>query len=270
LEFVCLCDLVTERTDKQPLWDGPFCGAFFTTSANKTPFVGLAFKGTNPFQFREVAVDYTYQLQQASDKYLEQNFVSTGVYTGLFGTFKDGSIPFDVIQSEVELLARSLSNYTGPVLTHVIGHSLGGSYAQLCFAQMLIDANVQPPKDISFTIGDQYSFGAPRVGNEDWAKANATWIAVQRGSTWRIVNNKDIVPQVPPTKLKPDQLDFYHTDNGKRIFKYHAPENIASEIGGPPPPPFSVNSFKDLVNAAIDCEHHREYQNGRSGSKYAN
>ena len=258
LDFVCLCDLVTEAPDQEPLWDGPICGAFFTTSANKTPFVGLAFKGTNPFQFREVAVDYNYQLQQASAQYLEQNFVSAGVYTGLFGTFKDGNVPFDVIQSELQLVARSLPNYTEPVSTHVTGHSLGGSYTQLCFAQMLVDANARPPKDFSFAIGDQYSFGAPRVGNEDWAKANATWIAAQRGSIWRIVNNKDIVPQVPATMLKPDQLDFYHVDNGKRISKNHVPENIPSEIGSPPPPPYSIKTFKDLVNAVIQGGDHRE------------
>ena len=87
LGFVNLCGLVTQHPDGHVDWDGPYCGAFVTTTAQQDkPFIGVAFKGTNPLQPREVAVDYNYQLFPASPHYLGGNQVSQGVYTGLFVT----------------------------------------------------------------------------------------------------------------------------------------------------------------------------------------
>ena len=68
MDFTILCDLVDQSPDKQPDWDGPFCGAFFTTTAQETaPFISIAFKGTKPTRKPEVQVDYNYD-QVTGDK----------------------------------------------------------------------------------------------------------------------------------------------------------------------------------------------------------
>jgi hypothetical protein len=254
LDFLCLTDLVTKSPDGHPFWDGPFCGAFFTTAAQTKPFIGVAFKGTNPLQIREDLVDLNYELQPAAP-YLDDVSVSTGVFTGLFKTFSSYGVPYDIILGHLKELAPKLPNVRGPVRTHVTGHSLGGSYSSLCYAQLLIDVL---PAGSEIVMGDEYTFGSPRVGNEMWAANCVRLVDVQPGSSWRIVNNEDIVPQVPPTELMPSQVDFYHVNNGYQIFSKKSPVPIPSEIGGPPPPVYQLRSLRDLIEAVRDSVYHRE------------
>ncbi|WJG35494.1 uncharacterized protein FOBCDRAFT_275206 [Fusarium oxysporum Fo47] len=67
-------------------------------------------------------------------------------------------------------------------------------------------------------MGDEYTFGAPRV--------------------WRIANSDDIVPQ------------------GVTIFNDKAPQDIASEINGPPPPGRKFTSWKEFKRDVIDAGPH--------------
>jgi hypothetical protein len=65
MKFMQICDLPRQGFEEQPKWSGPYCGAFYTTDAQRsTPFIGLAFKGTSPFNLREILVDKNYQLVQ--------------------------------------------------------------------------------------------------------------------------------------------------------------------------------------------------------------
>lgn len=65
MKFMQICDLPRQGFEEQPKWSGPYCGAFYTTEAQRsTPFIGLAFKGTSPFKLREILVDKNYQLVQ--------------------------------------------------------------------------------------------------------------------------------------------------------------------------------------------------------------
>lgn len=74
-----------ETLEDRPDLGGPYCEIFVTTEEQKdATFIGLAFKGTNPSNLHEVAVDYNYQLY-TPEKYLGGNLVSFGVFTGLFG-----------------------------------------------------------------------------------------------------------------------------------------------------------------------------------------
>ena len=131
--FVVLCDLVDQYPKDHPAWDGPFCGAFFTTAKQKrTPFIGLTFKGTKPTKLAEVLIDYNYD--QHTGAYLDGTHCSIGVYTGLFGQFdQPNDPPYKNILSETKRLAQDLPNSLGhPVRVHVTGHSLGGSYSSFC------------------------------------------------------------------------------------------------------------------------------------------
>lgn len=57
MRFFPVCDLIDRSPDGQPRWDGPYCGIFHTTEEQgDKPFFGLAFKGTNPMNFKDWAV----------------------------------------------------------------------------------------------------------------------------------------------------------------------------------------------------------------------
>lgn len=84
------------------------------------------------------------------------------------------------------------------VRTQVMGHSLDGAYSSFCYAQMLIDDAKLTQERIQ--MGDEYTLGCPHVGSNDW---NQYLMSRKEGQSWRIVNDEDLVPQVPPNTLKP-------------------------------------------------------------------
>ena len=258
MDFVILCDLVDQHPKDHPRWDGSFCGAFFTTAQQeRTPFIGLAFKGTKPTRSAEVLVDYNYD--QHTGAFLDKTHCSIGVYTGLFGQFdQPNDPPYKNILSETKELAQRLPNsFEYPVRVHVTGHSLGGSYSSFCYTQLLIDV---APGGMPIAIGDEYTFGAPRVGSDDYAQLNAKVVDLQAGQSWRIVNDQDIVPQIPPTEIPPstpERLQFHHIDNGMQIFPDKEPEKIASERGRTDwPKPYDIKTFEELVKAIVQTADH--------------
>ncbi|MBL8175167.1 MAG: lipase family protein [Bryobacterales bacterium] len=76
----------------------------------------------------------------------------------------------------------TLAKHKGKRLV-ISGHSLGGGLAVLAASRL-------PGVPLSL-----YTFGQPRVGNEEFAKACDTMFG---GDYFRLVNDKDIVPRVPP------------------------------------------------------------------------
>ncbi|CAI6296799.1 unnamed protein product [Periconia digitata] len=65
------------------------------------------------------------------------------------------------------------------------GHSLGGAMATLAASSLRS----------SGTTVDLYTYGAPKVGNEEF---NEFMIKTDKGNTFHSVHNKDIVPTLPP------------------------------------------------------------------------
>ena len=68
----------------------------------------------------------------------------------------------------------------------ITGHSMGGALAQICAAQTAL-------RDV-IPVHAVYTFGQPRVGDEQFAGALHTALGAR---TYRLVNNQDIVPRVP-------------------------------------------------------------------------
>jgi len=66
------------------------------------------------------------------------------------------------------------------------GHSLGGAQCSL-YTAMLIENG--------YEVYGIYTFGSPRPGNADFAEALN---AAVPGPHWRVINDGDIVPHVPP------------------------------------------------------------------------
>ncbi|KAF4473400.1 lipase class 3 [Fusarium agapanthi] len=150
-----ICDLVTESPEGHPDWDGPFCGAFLPNDKDTDKsFIGVAFKGTNTLQSREVQVHLNYQLIEASEE-LGNQLVSTGVYTGLFGKFPDPyGQPYQFIRTQLAGVTSFFTKSNTPARLHVTGHSLGGSYSSLCYAGFLKDIPTLFPETEAI-MGDQ-------------------------------------------------------------------------------------------------------------------
>ncbi|KAK1580590.1 uncharacterized protein LY79DRAFT_297692 [Colletotrichum navitas] len=255
MDFVVLCDLLHSAPDGNVAWDGPYCGAFFSTDTQKDkPFVGVAFKGTNPLNLRDIEVDYNYQLTD-SGRYLGGTRVSLGVFTALFDRFESiEETAYDFITGALGDCVMKMAKAPGSaVRAHVTGHSLGGSYSSFYYTQQLQDRGIP---GVQMVMGDEYTFGAPRVGGQSWATHNNNVVSESEGQSWRVVNSQDLVPQVPPTSLRPTELEFCHIDNGRKIFGNQLPEPIKSEIGGGPPPVVNFKNPSALVRAVYGSTYH--------------
>lgn len=263
MRFLPICDLCDlSPYTGHPRYDGPYCGMFFTTEEQSDkPFIGIAFKGTSPVNVKEWAVDFNYQLTPAAQEFFDgtQVKVSQGVYDSLFGNFPGKGVPYKQILNAVRDQASKLPNTRGQAVNvHVTGHSLGGSYSTLCYTQLLIDVAPSNPAAGEIIMGDEYTFGAPRIGSNLWSKLNTTLVDVHRGRSWRIVNNHDLVPQVPPTTLQRKQRDFHHIDTGVRIWPHKGPEQIPSEIGKKNPKKYPIYSILYLIPTIIKVLDHRK------------
>lgn len=117
------------------------------------------------------------------------------------------------------------------------GHSLGGSYASISFAELLRRAAGGGALPAQISLGDIYTFGSPRIGADDFSSTVRDNIKSPTavGSSWRIANDKDVVTLVPP--VLGDPHDYVHVDVGWAIFPDKEPQRLDSEIGTHPEPP---------------------------------
>lgn len=262
-------DMLHVSPNGHPEWDGPFCGILYTTEKQEAnPFIGIAFKGTGPLELNQWRVDFDYQLTAAEAKYFNDDpsvKISEGVYSSLFGDGQGGR-PYETILNKARELTANLPNTSGrPVPVHVTGHSLGGSYATLCYTQLLIDVAPSSPGPHDMVMGDAYTFGAPRVGSRGWAAFNSKLVHLpgHLGQFWRIVNHIDLVPQVPPTSLQPKELDFCHVDQGVHIWPHSLPQSLPNEQDQPSPKPYPITSILYLIPTLLRAMDHREYNMNR-------
>lgn len=135
---------------------------------------------------------------------------------------------------------------------------MGGAYSSLSFAQLCIEGFGTR----NASLGDLYTFGSPRVGRGDFAepvRATARPPA-SNGSAWRIVNNRDYVPEVPASPPWPISRDpFIHVDAAYKIYPDKVPEALPSEIGTNPywsiPTAISPHCELELPNMVIQTDY---------------
>jgi triacylglycerol lipase len=104
--------------------------------------------------------------------------VHTGFYHALEVVWRSGQ----------EVLPKRLAN-RGNRRVWITGHSLGGALAELCAARASFD-----PRITAVPIEAVYTFGQPRVGDDEFAHLLHDKMGV---SVFRFVNDRDIVPRVP-------------------------------------------------------------------------
>jgi len=254
MSFVQICDFVELHPDGHRFLVGPFCGAFIPKDiTGNSPFIGVAFKGTNVTW--EIINDLSAMWTLRPTGYLWETEVSSGFYYPLFSSYKSDpkNVPILLIQKAVQDI---VTKATTTVITHVTGHSLGGAYSSLTYAQLTISGYGTSKA----ALGDIYTFGSPRVGRGDFAEKVKASVnpPMSVGSSWRIANDKDYVPQVPASPPWPISRDpFIHIDAAYAIFPNNNPTTLPSEIGKHPTwvfptalsPHYTTEYYKSLTYA---------------------
>ncbi|XID93413.1 lipase family protein [Paenibacillaceae bacterium WGS1546] len=92
----------------------------------------------------------------------------------------------NIYDSARSRILSALGKLSAGKALYITGHSLGGALATLC----ALDAAVNSP----FRSPRTYTFGSPRVGDPDFAKAYAK----HAGGTFRVHNRFDVVTHLPP------------------------------------------------------------------------
>ncbi|TVY04008.1 lipase family protein [Paenibacillus cremeus] len=141
----------------------------------------IAFRGTSS------SADW---MANAMARQVKYKFVSDAGWTHKGFTQIYSSLRDDVIGALKRLPARKTMFLTG--------HSLGGALATLCALDVAHNTKFNSPII--------YTFGSPRVGNPDFARA------LSRKISHRVANKYDLVPHLPPLlfKVPEDDTIYYY------------------------------------------------------------
>jgi triacylglycerol lipase len=156
----------------------------FVARRTDTGDVYVVFRGTQTIGDWLANVDFVQIGQQHGWGMTEKGF--TGVYSGAAPAIID-----------------ALKKAGSPARVFVTGHSLGGSLATLCTADVRASLNV---------ITTLYAFASPRTGD----RAFAARFNTECPDTWRIVNTEDIVNTVPLAATAVAELNLTGLDNVAR------------------------------------------------------
>ncbi|EPQ52512.1 alpha/beta-hydrolase [Gloeophyllum trabeum ATCC 11539] len=250
LEYMTICDLIEKTPDGQRDIVGPFCGAFSAKNP-RDPFLGIAFKGTSATS--EWGTDLAREPQATGDSFILWGAdVSRGVFNALFGTFGDYGIPMDHILVYIQQYMNQLPTGSSELVVHSTGHSLGASFTTLCYAQLL---QYQQTKPLEWVLGDLFTFGSPRIGENSFALNFRAAVEKAAGSSWRIVDEDDSVTSLPPAPAKlvlgifpavDDPRIYVHVDSAYRTSRSEPPSAISSEVGmDPGPAPKTVEELTE-------------------------
>ena len=128
-------------------------------------FIVLAFRGTEAMSVRDIKSDV-----RANKRACESG---GKMHSGFY-------VAFENVRSMIEEAINAPPHADKPL--YVTGHSLGGAVATVAAKKLAHPGG----------IAACYSFGAPRVGDDDW-------IAEIRTPVYRLVNSADCVTMLPPS-----------------------------------------------------------------------
>jgi len=177
----------------------------------------LTFRGTEP-----TWNDWATDLDSWKTGWKGSGFVHTG-FLSRFNSIWSADRACGVDEGVGSWLA---SHHTGGDL-YLTGHSMGAALATLALATTQADACGQDSKCTrppSMPVSALYTFGSPKVGNQDFAHATAR-MAKGRTPIYRFVNGDDPVTIIP-RDLNPTEAllftDYRHVSNdgeGEEVFQ---------------------------------------------------
>ncbi|KAG2374798.1 hypothetical protein C9374_010542 [Naegleria lovaniensis] len=187
----------------------------------------VVFRGTEPFNLRDWGTDRLFRMRPlaptSSSNYLNLDHLKVAMaHSG----FLDALEVFDFKQSSkcclIEIyahLCKVLQKRTENKSIFICGHSLGGGLASVfSFMLEMISEQLQQqqqqlhPSSMNFIdvrkhLAGVYTFGAPRVFNDEACRQHASKIIGKR--TFRFVHDHDVVPQLP--NYDPNNPDTFET-----------------------------------------------------------
>jgi Lipase (class 3) len=173
--------------------------AFFARHGEK-PVAVFSFRGTEPDQLEDIATDLKAWDIRLSE-YGEWDKGWGEVHGGFFEAFETLRVQLDARLDQLE---------GSGVGIWVTGHSLGGALGTLMTAYILKE--VEHGRDLD--LRGFYSFGSPRVGDEDFKNRLEGLVAKHGVKVGRVRNHNDIVTHVPGSTL--NLLGWRHI--GTRIY----------------------------------------------------
>lgn len=202
----------------------PLCGAFWDPRNN---FIILAFKGTNPVEFKEWAIDFTFDYTDGRGWLPGFTKVHAGFYNQIFPQQLNqtipppsdntvGAFPYTKIRTEIKKIVEEIRATTGRehVNLYVTGHSLGAALASVFYSRAIAS-----PKDFGLAgdggnriyVRDAYCFGTPIIGDPDCISAFNQ--ALHEGDLdhpqvlWRVTNRRDAVATLLPDAGDSNRLE---------------------------------------------------------------
>lgn len=213
---------------------GPFASMFWNKSpVDGSNFIIVAVKGTQPLDVREWLIDagcqkvnmhkrfYPYLPSMKLNKDGAQ--AHEGFYYSLFpdrnrqawNWLYQGVYANDATQSIVNQVNAKVAEFNAtvpagatPPKTYlwVCGHSLGAAIASLLYARLLVADTLSPDVELR----DAYTFGTPMNTDLEFVSLYRQWMSGSNVNlqtptnnlsryNFRIINNNDVVPLVPPT-----------------------------------------------------------------------
>ncbi|KAI9295588.1 alpha/beta-hydrolase [Neoconidiobolus thromboides FSU 785] len=165
-------------------------GMIHVTTNNK---ILLSFRGTDNLSNKLLDLNIRKRRMKVVDPNYNQDYLNNiKVHSGILSS--TDSIIYDMIEQLRLRFNNELDQYTFVL----IGHSLGGAMASLASIRL------QNELKLSYNSIHLYSYGQPRVGNEEFVK----YFNHLPLTAMRIVSQNDIVPHLPLNKM-----GYYHFNN---------------------------------------------------------
>ena len=164
------------------------CAVVVPEPGGEEPFGILIFRGTHHIR------DWLINLKLVRERWREGGQVHTGFREAFASVWKD--------------VDRCLKTVEGPLF--YTGHSLGAALA-------ILAAGARPPQAL-------YTFGAPLVGDRDFAES------LRAVNAYRVVNNRDIITTIPPDEFGYRHAGelHYFTSDGRRLIN-PSPDSVAAD-----------------------------------------
>ncbi len=142
----------------------------FDSDANE---ILVSFSGTDPLSIQNWIDD----IDTIKTDYPHCSSTKCQVHEGFYKTYLS-------VDSQVKSLVNSYATSHPTATLSVTGHSLGAAMAAHCAAELVHSG---------YKITTVYSYGMPRVGDENFEK----WYVSVVPGTFRVVHRKDPVPHLP-------------------------------------------------------------------------
>jgi len=230
-------------------WNCKFCDAGFVPTAFLTDsqldtfgYVGYSASRN------EILVSYRGTVGDSLKNWIEDlKFAHTKTpFDGLPGAFVDLGFYqcYTSLQAQTLAAVASLTQTYPTASISVTGHSLGAAISTIAVLDMIVNHNI--------TGVTQYNFGSPRVGDSSFAAAYDSLVPI--GQHYRVVNDADIVPHLPP-----EDFSYFHIV--QEVWLHNGTITVCSDSNGEDPTcsdslelPDSIYDHLHYFGIAEDCD----------------